>query len=152
MQSLQRELEIHRNLERELMEAKQAAESAVMAKGEFLATMSHEIRTPLNGIMPMLDLLMTSKLPPDQHEFLRTAYTSSQQLLRIVDDILDYSKLEANKLKLETDQLQPARTARLGHPADGTAGRGQGPAPAPATRPGGAPGGARRSRCGCARC
>ena len=73
-----------------------------MAKGEFLATMSHEIRTPLNGIIPMLDLLMNSKLPPDQHDFLRTAYTSSRQMLRIVDDILDYSKLEANKLQLES--------------------------------------------------
>ncbi len=102
MQALNAELEIHRNLERELVEAKQTAESAVMAKGEFLATMSHEIRTPLNGIIPMLELLMNSKLPPDQHDFLRTAYTSARQMLRIVDDILDYSKLEANKLQLET--------------------------------------------------
>jgi signal transduction histidine kinase/DNA-binding response OmpR family regulator/HPt (histidine-containing phosphotransfer) domain-containing protein len=102
LQALHTELEIHRNLERELVEAKQTAESAVMAKGEFLATMSHEIRTPLNGIIPMLDLLMNSKLPPDQHDFLRTAYTSSRQMLRIVDDILDYSKLEANKLQLES--------------------------------------------------
>src|SRR3990167_198152 len=102
MKQLHRELEIHRNLERELVEARQAAESAVMAKGEFLATMSHEIRTPLNGIIPMLDLLMTSKLAPDQQDFLRTAYTSSRQMLRIVDDILDFSKLEANKLQLET--------------------------------------------------
>ena len=102
LQALQRELEIHRNLEAQLLEAKQTAESAVMAKGEFLATMSHEIRTPLNGIIPMLDLLMNSKLPPDQHDFLRTAYTSSRQMLRIVDDILDFSKLEANKLQLES--------------------------------------------------
>jgi signal transduction histidine kinase/DNA-binding response OmpR family regulator/HPt (histidine-containing phosphotransfer) domain-containing protein len=102
LKALHTELEIHRNLERELVEAKQTAESAVMAKGEFLATMSHEIRTPLNGIIPMLDLLMNSKLPPDQHDFLRTAYTSSRQMLRIVDDILDYSKLEANKLQLES--------------------------------------------------
>ena len=102
MQALNAELEIHRNLERELVEAKQTAESAVMAKGEFLATMSHEIRTPLNGIIPMLELLMNSKLPPDQHDFLRTAYTSARQMLRIVDDILDFSKLEANKLQLET--------------------------------------------------
>ena len=101
LQDLHTELAVHRSLERELVEAKQTAESAVMAKGEFLATMSHEIRTPLNGIIPMLDLLMNSKLPPDQQDFLRTAYTSSRQMLRIVDDILDYSKLEANKLQLE---------------------------------------------------
>ncbi len=105
MRSLQEELEVHRKLERELTEAKQTAESAMMAKGEFLATMSHEIRTPLNGIIPMLDLLMNSRLQPDQHEMLRTAFGSARQLLRIVDDILDYSKLEANKLELESTGL-----------------------------------------------
>ncbi|MUV12823.1 response regulator [Lysobacter sp. HX-5-24] len=99
---LQREIQRHHELEQQLTKAKQAAESAVLAKGEFLATMSHEIRTPLNGIVPMLDLLLHARLLPDQHELVRTAYTSSQQLLRIVDDILDYSKLEANKLELET--------------------------------------------------
>ena len=100
--ALQREITRHHELEVQLTKAKQAAESAVLAKGEFLATMSHEIRTPLNGIVPMLDLLLHARLLPDQHELVRTAYTSSQQLLRIVDDILDYSKLEANKLELET--------------------------------------------------
>ena len=100
--ALQEELALHRRLERELTEAKQAAESAMMAKGEFLATMSHEIRTPLNGIIPMLDLLMSSRLQPDQQDIVRTAYTSARQMQRIVDDILDYSKLEANKVTLET--------------------------------------------------
>ena len=99
---LQREIDRHTQLEQQLTHAKQTAESAVLAKGEFLATMSHEIRTPLNGIVPMLDLLMNARLAPDQYELARTAYTSSQQLLRIVDDILDYSKLEADKLELET--------------------------------------------------
>ena len=100
--ALQQEINRHTQLESELTKAKQAAEAAVMAKGEFLATMSHEIRTPLNGIVPMLDLLMHSRMPPDQLELVRTAFTSSHQMLRIVDDILDYSKLEADKLELET--------------------------------------------------
>ena len=99
---LQRELQRRNQLEQQLRQAKQDAESAVMAKGEFLATMSHEIRTPLNGIVPMLDLLMYNKLPPDQAEMVHTAFLSSQQMLRIVDDILDYSKLEASKLQLES--------------------------------------------------
>ena len=100
--ALNEELAVHRELQKELTIAKQAAESAMMAKGEFLATMSHEIRTPLNGIIPMLDIMMSVKLAPDHHDIIRTAYTSARQMLRIVDDILDYSKLEANKLQLET--------------------------------------------------
>nr|WP_238396003.1 ATP-binding protein [Xanthomonas fragariae] len=99
---LQQELQRHGELEQELLRAKQAAEAATLAKGEFLATMSHEIRTPLNGIVPMLELISSGQLSVDQREMLQTATGSSLQLLRIVDDILDYSKLEANKLELET--------------------------------------------------
>jgi signal transduction histidine kinase/CheY-like chemotaxis protein len=102
MSALQRELDRHTLLEQQLLKAKQEAESAVLAKGEFLATMSHEIRTPLNGIVPMLDLLMQARLSTDHGELVRTAFTSSQQLLRIVDGILDYSKLEADRLELES--------------------------------------------------
>lgn len=99
---LETEIERLRNVERDLTSAKVDAEAAMMAKGEFLATMSHEIRTPLNGIIPLLDLVLSTKLAPDQKEYLTTAYQSSKQLLSIVDDILDFSKLEANKLELET--------------------------------------------------
>ncbi|MCF5945363.1 sensor histidine kinase, partial [Xanthomonas perforans] len=98
---LQQELRRHGELEQELLRAKQAAEAATLAKGEFLATMSHEIRTPLNGIIPMLELISSGQLSVDQRDMLQTATGSSLQLLRIVDDILDYSKLEANKLELE---------------------------------------------------
>jgi signal transduction histidine kinase/CheY-like chemotaxis protein/HPt (histidine-containing phosphotransfer) domain-containing protein len=96
------ELERRRNLEGELNAARQAAESAAMAKGEFLATMSHEMRTPLNGIIPLLEILRDTRLEPDQREYLNTAYQSARHLLRIIDDILDYSKIEAGKLELET--------------------------------------------------
>lgn len=95
------ELERYKALEQELTQAKQEAEAATMAKGEFLATMSHEIRTPLNGVIPLLDLMLSTPLNADQRDYIGTAYNSARQLLRIVDDILDYSKLDANKLQLE---------------------------------------------------
>lgn len=104
-EELRAELERHKNIEEELKTAKQAAEAASMAKGEFLATMSHEIRTPLNGIIPLLEILRDSKLQPDQRDYLNTAYGSAKQLLSIIDDILDYSKIEANKLELEQTGL-----------------------------------------------
>jgi len=100
--ALKVELERLRSAERELLSAKQAAEAAVMAKGEFLATMSHEIRTPLNGIIPLLDLVMSTPLANDQRDYISTAYSSARQLLSIVDDILDFSKLDASKLELES--------------------------------------------------
>ena len=96
------ELASLRAMQRELIAAKQEAEAATMAKGEFLATMSHEIRTPLNGIVPLLDLLRSTPLRPDQRDYLSTAHQSAIELLRIVDDILDYSKLEASKLEIES--------------------------------------------------
>lgn len=101
-EQLQQHQQRQQQLEQELERTKQAAEAALMAKGEFLATMSHEIRTPLNGIVPMLDMLAGAPLSPDQRSMLDTASASSRQLLRIVDDILDYSRLEAEKLDLET--------------------------------------------------
>lgn len=105
LNNLQFELEKHKNFERELRNSKMAAESSMLAKSEFLATMSHEIRTPLNGVIPMLDLLATTPLEIDQAEILSTARSSAHQMKQIVDDILDYSKLEANKLHLETTGL-----------------------------------------------
>ncbi len=88
-------------IEEEVRQAKRAAESAVMAKDEFLATMSHEIRTPLNGILPILDILRSTELNETQKDYLNTAFQSSKHLLSIIDDILDYSKIEAGKLELE---------------------------------------------------
>jgi signal transduction histidine kinase/CheY-like chemotaxis protein/HPt (histidine-containing phosphotransfer) domain-containing protein len=101
MAALEAELASLRGVQRELIAAKQAAESAMLAKSEFLATMSHEIRTPLNGILPLLDIVLGMPLPPMPRDYLVTAHKSAQELLRIVDDILDYSKVEAGKLELE---------------------------------------------------
>ncbi|HJR10012.1 MAG TPA: ATP-binding protein [Rhodanobacteraceae bacterium] len=100
--SAQAELSSLRGVQRELLAAKQGAEAAMLAKSEFLASMSHEIRTPLNGILPLLDIVLGTDLTPVQREYLVTSNASAKELLRIVDDILDYSKAEAGKLDLES--------------------------------------------------
>lgn len=107
VEELRHEIERYRALEKQLTQAKQEAEAAAMAKGEFLATVSHEIRTPLNGIIPLLALLKETRLDRDQTEWVGTAQQSARQLLAIVDDILDYSKIEAGKLELEAVDLRP---------------------------------------------
>jgi len=93
-------------VKQELYVAKDAAEAASVAKTEFLATMSHEIRTPLNGIVPILEILRETHLDTEQQEFVSTALNSSHHLLNLINDILDYSKIEAGKLELESIELE----------------------------------------------
>lgn len=83
-----------------LSSAKDLAEGATIAKSNFLANMSHEIRTPLNGIIGTAQLLALSDLSPEQHELLKTLQSSSNLLINIISDILDLSKIEADKLIL----------------------------------------------------
>ena len=89
----------------ELAQARDAAEKASRAKSEFLATMSHEIRTPMNGVLGMANVLSQTGMNESQRDYLEIIQQSGEALLEIINDILDYSKMEAGQLALEHEEF-----------------------------------------------
>jgi PAS domain S-box-containing protein len=96
-----RDITDRKRAEAEILKAKFEAEKANNAKSSFLAMMSHELRTPLNAILGLTELSLETELSSEQHEFLRTIQTNSENLLRLIDDVLDLSKIEANRMDIE---------------------------------------------------
>ncbi len=99
--ALNEEMIEHKETEKELRQAQKAADFASRSMGEFLAYMSHEIRTPMNSVIGLAGLLLETDLSPEQRDYVETIHSSGDALLGIINDILDYSKINEGKMKLE---------------------------------------------------
>ncbi|NLP18894.1 MAG: PAS domain-containing protein [Firmicutes bacterium] len=96
-----RDIDRIKNIEEEVRRGRDAAQAASRIKSEFIANMSHEIRTPLNGLMGMLELLLKTKMTPEQRELIQMLEISANNLLHVIGGILDYSQIEAGKIKIK---------------------------------------------------
>jgi TMAO reductase system sensor TorS len=106
-ETLKHEVKERKKAEEDAVKAREVAESANLAKSQFLASMSHEIRTPMNGVLGMADILMGSQLTGKQREYVKTITSSGKALLDIINEILDLSKIEAGRLELEPVDFDP---------------------------------------------
>jgi CheY-like chemotaxis protein/nitrogen-specific signal transduction histidine kinase len=100
------DISARKSAEQDAKTAKSTALGVADAKSRFLATMSHEIRTPMNGIIGMTELLSLSELSIEQNQYVQVVRDSGESLLRVLNDILDYSKVEAGKLDLESTDFE----------------------------------------------
>ena len=104
-EELQVEISEHEKTEKDLLKAKEAAEAAVEAKAAFLANMSHELRTPMNAVIGFSNLLLDESLTPDQKDYIERIRVGGEALLGLINDVLDFSKMEKKKVELEHQPL-----------------------------------------------
>ncbi|WP_025847441.1 MHYT domain-containing protein [Paenibacillus ehimensis] len=106
--TISKDITEQKKTERQLIEAKLEAERAARVKSEFLAVMSHEVRTPLNGVIGMSELLLETDLNEDQREYVKIIGKSGKALLSVINDVLDFSKIESGKMKLKNEPFHLA--------------------------------------------
>ena len=105
-----RDITVRKQSEAELVAARTAAEASNRAKSQFLANMSHEVRTPMNGIIGTAQILLHDALNPQQREAVETIHRSGEALLAVLNDVLDYSRIESGQLEIQHSTFDPAQT------------------------------------------